>query len=58
VGGVGPALAGMISDSLQPALGPNALGRAMLLVPVFQTLAAILYATAIPFFTREIVDER
>jgi predicted MFS family arabinose efflux permease len=54
-GGAGPLITGMISDALHPQLGAHALGRAMLVVPLAHTLAAILYLTATRGFRRDMV---
>jgi len=56
-GGAGPFITGMISDALQASMGPQALGRAMLVVPVAQTLAGILYLAATLTFRRDLVVE-
>jgi hypothetical protein len=56
-GGAGPFITGMISDALQVSMGPQALGRAMLVLPVAQTLAGILYLAATLTFRRDLVVE-
>ena len=59
LGAVGPFLTGVISDSLTAELGPQALGRALLiLVPTMQLLAIGCYALAARRFRRDIVEER
>jgi len=59
LGAVGPFLTGVISDSLTAELGPQALGRALLiLVPTMQLLAIGCYALASRRFRRDIVEER
>jgi predicted MFS family arabinose efflux permease len=55
IGGAGPLITGMISDALHPQLGAAALGRAMLVIPVAHTLAAILYLVATRGFRRDMV---
>lgn len=54
LGGIGPLLVGLFSDALQPSLGPAALGRALLVVPAAQTLAALLFMAAAVFYRRDI----
>ncbi len=56
-GGLGPFLVGVISDALQAELGPAALGRALLLAPVAQVLAALLYLAAASSFRRDMVPD-
>lgn len=56
VGAAGPFLTGVISDALRADLGNMSLGRALLLVPVFQVLAIVCYLVASRRFLREIVD--
>jgi predicted MFS family arabinose efflux permease len=56
-GGAGPFLAGVISDALQADLGARSLGRAMLVVPVAQTIAGILYGVATIWFRRDMVAD-
>jgi predicted MFS family arabinose efflux permease len=57
LGSVGPFLAGMISDALQPDLGSLALERALLLVvPAFQVVAIGCYLWASGRFIAELVD--
>jgi predicted MFS family arabinose efflux permease len=55
VGSGGPFLTGVMSDYLRPELGAMSLGRALLIVPVFQVLAILLYLLASRRFVREIV---
>ena len=58
LGAVGPFLTGVISDSLTAELGPQALGRALLiLVPTMQLLAIGCYALAAQRYRRDIVEE-
>ena len=59
LGAVGPFLTGVISDSLTAELGPQALGRALLiLVPTMQLVAIGCYALAAHRYRRDIVEER
>jgi predicted MFS family arabinose efflux permease len=60
VGSAGPFLTGVLSDYLRPDLGTMSLGRALLIVPVFQVLAIVLYLVASRRFMRETVgsDDR
>lgn len=58
LGAVGPFLTGVISDALTSELGPQALGRALLiLVPSMQLVAVGCYAVAAHRFRRDIVEE-
>ena len=58
LGAVGPFLTGVISDSLTGELGPQALGRALLiLVPTMQLVAIGCYALAAGRYRRDIVEE-
>ncbi|GAB7067298.1 MFS transporter [Mycobacterium hodleri] len=58
LGAVGPFLTGVISDSLTAELGPQALGRALLiLVPTMQLVAIGCYALAARRYRRDIVEE-
>jgi len=58
LGAVGPFLTGVISDSLTGELGPQALGRALLiLVPTMQLVAIGCYALAARRYRRDIVEE-
>jgi predicted MFS family arabinose efflux permease len=58
-GGAGPFIAGLISDALHPHLGAASLGWAMLVTPVAQTIAGLLYFAATLNFRRDIpVDAR
>lgn len=58
LGAVGPFLTGVISDSLTAELGPQALGRALLiLVPTMQLVAIGCYALAAHRYRRDIVEE-
>ncbi|WP_422743398.1 spinster family MFS transporter [Mycobacterium sp. WMMD1722] len=58
LGAVGPFLTGVISDSLTGELGPQALGRALLLlVPTMQLAAIGCYALAAQRYRRDIVAE-
>lgn len=57
LGAVGPFLTGVISDSLTADLGPQALGRALLiLVPSMQFVAIGCYALAAHLYRRDIVE--
>ena len=59
LGSVGPFLTGVISDSLTAELGPQALGRALLiLVPTMQFVAIGCYAVAAQRYRRDIIEER
>ncbi|KAA0111534.1 MFS transporter [Mycolicibacterium sp. P9-22] len=58
LGSVGPFLTGVISDSLTAELGPQALGRALLiLVPTMQLVAIGCYALAAHRYRRDIIEE-
>lgn len=58
LGAVGPFVTGLISDSLTSELGPQALGRALLiLVPTMQLVAVGCYALAAQRYRRDIVAE-
>lgn len=58
LGAVGPFLTGVISDALTADLGPQALGRALLiLVPSMQLVAVGCYALAAQRYRRDIVEE-
>lgn len=58
LGSVGPFLTGVISDSLTAELGPQALGRALLiLVPTMQFVAIGCYAVAAQRYRRDIIEE-
>jgi len=57
LGSAGPFLTGVISDALAADLGSLSLGRALLIVPVFQLVAIVCYLAASRRFTREIVDD-
>jgi predicted MFS family arabinose efflux permease len=56
VGSGGPFLTGVVSDALKDDLGVMSLGRALLIVPLFQVAAIVCYLVASARFTREIVD--
>ncbi len=59
LGAVGPFLTGVISDALTGELGPQALGRALLiLVPTMQLVAVGCYALAARRYRRDIIEER
>lgn len=59
LGAVGPFLTGVISDALTAELGPQALGRALLiLVPTMQLVAIGCYALATRRYRRDIIEER
>lgn len=55
VGSAGPFLTGVLSDYFRPDMGAMSLGRALLIVPVFQVLAILLYLLASRRFVREII---
>ena len=58
LGSVGPFLTGVISDSLTAELGPQALGRALLiLVPTMQLVAVGCYALAAHRYRADIIEE-
>ncbi|TRW78863.1 MFS transporter [Mycolicibacterium sp. 018/SC-01/001] len=58
LGAVGPFLTGVISDALTADLGPQALGRALLiLVPTMQLVAIGCYALAARRYRRDIIEE-
>ncbi|CAN7607533.1 MFS transporter [Phenylobacterium sp. LjRoot219] len=57
MGGLGPLFAGMISDALTPTLGPEALGRALLIVPVGLVLAALSFLVAAVYIRRDMVED-
>lgn len=57
LGAVGPFLTGVISDALTAELGPQALGRALLiLVPSMQLVAIGCYAVAAQRFRADVVE--
>lgn len=57
-GGLGPLIAGMLSDAMRPQYGALALGRALLIVvPVAYGFAALFYALATRCFIRDMVVE-
>lgn len=55
VGGSGPLLVGLASDAMAPGAGRAALGYAMLIVPCFSGLAALLYFAALSSYRQDIV---
>ncbi|GAB5899854.1 MFS transporter [Mycobacterium sp. DSM 3803] len=56
-GSVGPFVTGLISDTLTPDLGSQALGRALLmLVPTLQLFAMGCYLAAARWYRRDIVE--
>lgn len=58
LGSVGPFLTGVISDALTAELGPQALGRALLiLVPTMQFVAIGCYGLAARRYRRDIIEE-
>jgi len=58
LGSIGPFLTGVISDSLTAEFGPQALGRALLiLVPTMQLVALGCYALSARHYRRDIVEE-
>ena len=56
VGSAGPFFTGVISDALKAELGNTSLGRALLLVPLMQLIAVVLYVLASRRFVDETVD--
>ena len=56
IGSVGPFLTGVISDALKADLGTASLGWALLLVPVMQVLAVVLYLVASRRYRSELID--
>jgi len=57
LGGLGPLIAGMISDALQPELGAAALARGMLVAPIAWGAGGLLYLAATRRFRTEMADE-
>jgi MFS family permease len=57
IGGIGPLLAGMISDALKPELGDRSLAQALFIVPVALATAGGLYYAASRFMRGELVEE-
>lgn len=57
LGGLGPLVAGMISDALQPELGPAALARGLLVAPIAWASGGLLYLAATRRFRAEMVEE-
>lgn len=57
MGGLGPLLAGMISDALTPTLGAEALGRALLIVPAGLVMAALSFVVAAAHIRRDMIAE-
>lgn len=57
LGGLGPLVAGMVSDALKPQFGADALSHGMLVVPAAYLAAAICFAIALPSFRKEVVSE-
>jgi MFS family permease len=53
IGGVGPPLAGMVSDALHGSMGEASLGRALLFVPVMQLIGVGLFLFAAVDFRRD-----
>lgn len=56
LGSAGPFFTGVLSDALKDDLGALSLGRALLIVPLFQVIAVVCYLLASRRFTREIVE--
>ncbi|CAN5462947.1 MFS transporter [soil metagenome] len=56
LGSAGPFVTGLISDALTPELGAMSLGRALLVVPVMQVAAVVLYVVASRRYQREVID--
>jgi hypothetical protein len=57
LGGLGPLIAGMISDALQPELGSAALARGLLVAPIAWGLGGVLYLAATRRFRADMVEE-
>jgi predicted MFS family arabinose efflux permease len=57
IGSAGPFLTGVFSDALTADLGAASLGRALLLVPVAQVVAVVLYLVASRRFRSEMIDQ-
>jgi hypothetical protein len=55
IGSAGPFLTGVFSDALADDLGTASLGRALVLVPVAQVIAVVLYLAAARRFREEMV---
>ena len=53
LGGMGPVIAGALSDALQPRFGADSLGRALMIVPIAYVGAALCYALALRHFKNE-----
>lgn len=53
-GSVGPLLVGLISDALKPSQGSDAIRYAMLVVPVTEAMAVVVYLTAARFLRRDL----
>jgi MFS family permease len=56
IGGLGPVIAGAISDALRPTLGAASLGRALLLVPAGFAMAAVCFVIATRRFREELAE--
>lgn len=56
LGGLGPAITGAISDALTSRFGPEALGNALLLVPIAFVLAGVCYAVALVTYKNELAE--
>nr|WP_090339223.1 MFS transporter [Mycolicibacterium malmesburyense]CRL67409.1 arabinose efflux permease family protein [Mycolicibacterium malmesburyense] len=56
LGSAGPFLTGVFSDALKDDLGAQSLGRALLIVPLFQVVAILCYLLASRSFKREMVE--
>jgi MFS family permease len=57
-GGAGPFITGLISDALHPSMGMDSLRWALLVVPVAQTFAGLLYFAATLSFHRDLKADR
>jgi predicted MFS family arabinose efflux permease len=57
IGAVGPFIAGVISDALQPDMGAASLSIAMLVVPIMHLCAGICYLVAARSYRAELVRE-
>jgi MFS family permease len=56
LGGAGPLVTGAWSDALTPALGPEALSRALLVVPCAYALGTACFCLALISFRRDLAD--
>ncbi len=56
-GGIGPLVVGAVSDALTPLYGPDALRRAMQLIPVAYLIGALCFLAALENFRAELVED-